>query len=524
MRAFSLLMIALACLLPMAATAQTPPGGPGDAAARAEGLPSCRAFGCVFDGAHHPLASVGSVAGKATAGWSAAQWQGLFPGAALNDEIDGLAVQATIDSQAGRKTAVVTLPPGQGFFSKPIATCATSVTATGAGSAATTLTFLPGVAGWRHCAGQLGAANVSTTAAFHGFTLTTLGAGAEPFDLLFGYGNPDTSLLMEDVALRGEDNSYKTQFWHDCGTFTNAGGTIFRGFKCGGVINAPLSAVGDGLNFRTAGFRGAKSAPAFDLQFYDTNIAGYRSCASFHSTTDLGLEGIVFHGLQCGHTDLCLDIVSDMPTYFNPQWLISQMECETSGGIIRTAGAADLVLSDSLILVTPKTPMVDGALYDLISLQRTADSAFHDNVIEAQTGSRFHSVVGFTGKTSNVRFAGNTIRLRSGVSVTSAGFNIPPNLGNTGNRESGTVWAGWPKSQVKVFEASGDPTNVFDSEWQGGLGFEQIKAKAPGNVDRPAIFCTDCRKPNEAAGAGTGMRVYDTGRAWIDTAGMPVRK
>lgn len=46
-----------------------------------------------------------------------------------------------------------------------------------------------------------------------------------------------------------------------------------------------------------------------------------------------------------------------------------------------------------------------------------------------------------------------------------------------------------------------------------------LPATTPGLPGRE-VFCTDCRKPGEAAGAGTGVQVFDDGKNhWVSTAG-----
>ena len=50
----------------------------------------------------------------------------------------------------------------------------------------------------------------------------------------------------------------------------------------------------------------------------------------------------------------------------------------------------------------------------------------------------------------------------------------------------------------------------------GNLTFAQLPT--PGVAGR-MIFCQDCLKPGETAGAGTGMMLFDDGRGWFSTAG-----
>ena len=49
--------------------------------------------------------------------------------------------------------------------------------------------------------------------------------------------------------------------------------------------------------------------------------------------------------------------------------------------------------------------------------------------------------------------------------------------------------------------------------------FAYASLPATGHVGRWA-FCTNCLKPSEAAGSGTGMMVFDDGHSeWVSTAG-----
>jgi hypothetical protein len=52
----------------------------------------------------------------------------------------------------------------------------------------------------------------------------------------------------------------------------------------------------------------------------------------------------------------------------------------------------------------------------------------------------------------------------------------------------------------------------------GNLTFAQLPA--PGVAGR-TIFCQDCLKPGESGGTGSGMMLFDDGRAWFSTAGTP---
>jgi hypothetical protein len=264
------------------------------------------AYGGRADGEPHPLSSITTLNGRATAGWSLAQWQAHFafakdgagnnPVTDLSNEIDEVALQAAINTAVDYATyqQTVRLPPGTIRLTRPIRTGCVPLNVVGAqGTTATTLRqTVRGQDGWHH-----GTSDTACPASYGAkFSMQHVQFKAQNFGgtaIKIIQNTGTAGMSMRDVTVLAGSFASK-EYWRNGIHCEGCSLSNFDNVSLGGIISGENSAAGIGL------YLGGARAVGFNWR--GGYINGWRTCVESTTGSEKDgqgdIEGISFDGLN----------------------------------------------------------------------------------------------------------------------------------------------------------------------------------------------------------------------------------
>jgi hypothetical protein len=346
--------------------------------------------GYVGNGGSHPLSSVTSFGTLNSTNWTLAQWQAALPATvALSDEIDGVAINSYIAAASGPVT--IRFPPGIARLSRPIASCAQSVSLFGSGPHGTILNFLDSD-GWDHCQSSTPTDTKIEARDIQFHSLTTGGA-------LFGIRASfiqDKNILMDDVELNG---------FNSCIDLTNAAGARIKDTWCYSGMLAGTETVGDGIAIR--------GVNTFVEHIQDSLMQNYTTAYKFTSINALptvGVEDVSIINCACGAVSNCVQILANSPNYSPLNYSIINMSADAAAGFVNADQVAGLLISGGDWLVDAPVGSWTGVGQDFFRFRRAMsvrllNTWISNNALTLTINSYIH-VLG-TFPASDVQIVGN---------------------------------------------------------------------------------------------------------------------
>jgi len=269
-----------------------------------------RAYGFIGDGNSHPLSSVDSIGSTNTTGWTLTQWQTKFPFAtALSNEIDGLAVQAVINSVPSAQSYQIIFPAGTWNSSLTISTGGGNdpqgnVRIKGAGQGVTIMNVVADSAdvnGWQHnfgqspdyplCSLQMEDMAVMCTCSGGnsggvGLDVTCTTAQGSGLEGAFGF-------LLDRVIVSGyKTTGYAGNYWQSPIIVRGGGGAYLNKALIGDALATySLDDVGNALTFNGADSAGSGDIGLTNIIVEDSNCLGYNIGIEFNTSADYGIQG-----------------------------------------------------------------------------------------------------------------------------------------------------------------------------------------------------------------------------------------
>jgi hypothetical protein len=329
---------------------------------------SVKDYGAIGDGNSHPLSSIGAFNGQPTTDWTLDRWQGIFPFAtALSNEIDGLAIQAAVDTGKA-----IRVPAGIYLCSLSITTdAAANATVFGDGKSESEIRMVtPGADGWRH------GLSTAATGVFHasGVRFTTTGEGGSAINLNFS-GSKGVEIpifVLDTVFFIGAVNC-GTAYWEHAVLCNNMPeGLSFRDVTAFGLCNGVAAG---------AAFQFDATTGSYSYQLMNVIASNYDTAFVFGYNGDAGplIEGVEMFNCQAYNGYGFVRAVNKVADYLPPQFSFITCGTELSGTVFKLSGLQNVVIENTII-ETNAVSYADKPLIDLAGCSDVWISRTHCNV------------------------------------------------------------------------------------------------------------------------------------------------